>query len=298
MKKIMFLGMALALLLGCNQGPVRYTQNSPEIDTVKKLLANYNAKSYDTSLYADSSQTRYNTKDNPLSPSETMEFHKQNDANYSSRGFLDEDQEYEMVVTDDGETWVNCWLDWKGTIAATGKEVMVPIHLTYQFEDGKIVREVGLWDPTEVVLELQAIEALNSLAPEEYLSIVNGMYKAFAAGDIPGVLAAMDSKVIWNEAEGNPYADGNPYVGPDAVLKGVFTRVGEEHEYFNLTNLKLHNVGDDKVLATLRYNAKRKDNGAIIDAQAAHLWTLKNGKVVAFQQYADTKQLHETRNQQ
>ena len=121
------------LFMACNQGPERYTQNSPEIDNVKKLIANYNTKNYDTSMYADTSQTRYNTKDNAMSPAETMAYHKNNDVNYSSRSFLEEDQEYEMVVTDDGETWVNCWLDWKATLAATGKEVTIPIHLTYRF---------------------------------------------------------------------------------------------------------------------------------------------------------------------
>ncbi len=296
MNKFIYPVLALFLFTACNQGPERYTQNSPEIDTVKKLIANYNAKNYDTSMYADSSETRYNTKDNPMSPSKTMAYHQETDAAYSSRGFLDEDQEYEMVVTDDGHTWVNCWLDWKGTIAATGKEVVVPIHLTYRFAEGKIIREVGFWDPTEVVLEMQKVAALANLAPEENRSIVNNMYQSFAKGDIESVLGALDAKVVWNEAEGNPYADENPYVGPDAVLNGVFSRVGEEHEYFRLANLELHEMEGDKVLATLRYNAKRKDNGALIDAQAAHLWTLRNGKVVSFQQYADTKQLSEVRN--
>lgn len=46
-----------------------------------------------------------------------------------------------------------------------------------------------------------------------------------------------------------------------------------------------------QVLATLRYQAKLKKNGKTIDAQAAHLWTLKDGKVIAFQQYVDTKKL-------
>ena len=48
---------------------------------------------------------------------------------------------------------------------------------------------------------------------------------------------------------------------------------------------------NNQVLATLRYQAKLKKNGKTIDAQAAHLWTLNNGKVTAFQQYVDTKQL-------
>ncbi len=123
------------------------------------------------------------------------------------------------------------------------------------------------------------------------LSVIDGAYKAFVVGDIPAVLTVMDANIVWNEAEGNPYADGNPYIGPDAVLNGIFVRIGEDYEYFNLTDIKLHDMSNDQVLATLRYKGKLKKNGAVLDAQAAHLWTLKDGKVIAFQQYVDTKQL-------
>ncbi len=123
------------------------------------------------------------------------------------------------------------------------------------------------------------------------LSVIDSAYKAFAVGNIPAVLAVMDANIVWNEAEGNAYADGNPYIGPDEVLNGVFARIGAEHEYFNLTDIKLHEMSNNQVLATLRYKAKIKKNGAEYNTQAAHLWTLKNGKVINFQQYVDTKQL-------
>ncbi|GAB3226993.1 nuclear transport factor 2 family protein [Algoriphagus aestuariicola] len=124
------------------------------------------------------------------------------------------------------------------------------------------------------------------------LSVIDGLYNAFALGDIPTVLGSMDPNIVWNEAEGNPYADGNPYLGPEAVLNGVFARIGAEHEYFNLKDIELHEILHGKVLATLRYDALRK-NGKSYNVQVAHFWTLKDGKVVAFQQYADTKKLHE-----
>ena len=163
MRKLILFGLAVMLFIACQQEQ-RYTQQSPEIDTVKTLIKNYNNKTYDASIYADTSKTNYNSKDKAMSPSETIAYHQANDAMYSSREFLEEDQEYEMVKTDEGQTWVNCWLDWKGTLAGNGKEFMIPIHLTYQFIDGKIVREVGMWDPTEVVLELQA---MNNLSDDE-----------------------------------------------------------------------------------------------------------------------------------
>ncbi|SLJ98265.1 nuclear transport factor 2 family protein [Salegentibacter salarius] len=123
--------------------------------------------------------------------------------------------------------------------------------------------------------------------------INDGLYKSFGEGDIPSVLEAMDEEIIWNEAEGNAYADGNPYIGPEAVLKGVFERVGAEHEYFKLEDIELHEMSNNQVLVTLRYDAKVKETGKTYNAQVAHLWTLKDGKVSAFQQYVDTKKLND-----
>lgn len=168
MRKLLFpIAVMVLLVFACQQGPVRYTQNSPEIDTIKKLMANYDAKTYDVSLYADTSKTYYNTKDNPLTPDQAIAYHKENDNGYSSRSVTTEHEEYEMVITDDGETWVNCWLEWKGTLSANGEEFVIPLHLTYQFVDGKIVREHGYWDPSAIVLALQKIEAVAATAEEE-----------------------------------------------------------------------------------------------------------------------------------
>ena len=142
-KKLIVLGLAIGLFTACEKQATRYTQNSPEIETVKTAIKSYNNKTYDTSIYADTSKTYFNTKDGFMSPSETLAYHNANDANYSSRGFTNEDPEYEMVVTDTGETWVNCWLNWTAIMAGNGKEIKIPIHLTYRFVDGKIIREYG-----------------------------------------------------------------------------------------------------------------------------------------------------------
>ncbi len=126
---------------------------------------------------------------------------------------------------------------------------------------------------------------------ENNIQTLKNLYAAFAVGDIPTVLAGLDEKIVWNEAEGNIYADGNPYIGPQAVLNGVFARIGADYEYFKLVNIQLHEMENNQVLATLRYQAKLKKNGAIYDAQVAHLCTLKSGRAVVFQQYLDTKKV-------
>ena len=122
---------------------------------------------------------------------------------------------------------------------------------------------------------------------------VQAIYNAFSVGDIETVLAGFTDDIEWNEAENFIYADGNPYVGKDAIVSGVFQRIGEEWEYWNLVNIQTYNVGSDKVLATGRYQAKYRANGKLLDAQFAHFFTLKDSLISSFQQYADTKQAAE-----
>ena len=43
-------------------------------------------------------------------------------------------------------------------------------------------------------------------------------------------------------------------------------------------------------------DAKNKETGKSYNAQAAHLWTLNEGKITAFQQYVDTKKLADAEN--
>jgi len=122
---------------------------------------------------------------------------------------------------------------------------------------------------------------------------IQNMYDSFAKGDVEAVLSMMSKDIEWNEAENFPYDDGNPYIGPDAILNGIFARLAEEWEYFKLTDLQVMGMENDMVLGTGRYQAKHKKTGKEINAQMAHLWQIKNGEVISFQQYADTKQVAE-----
>ena len=135
------------------------------------------------------------------------------------------------------------------------------------------------------------------MTTEQNIQIIDSLYNAFSTGDMPTVLGSMHPKIEWNEAESNSLADGNPYIGPDAILEGVFARLGANNEYFSLQDIKLHGMSDNMVLATLRYDAKVKATGKSYNAQVAHLFTLDDeGKITAFQQYVDTKKLADAEN--
>ena len=125
------------------------------------------------------------------------------------------------------------------------------------------------------------------------IETIRKIYAAFAVGDVPTVLAAFSKDIIWNEAENFIYADGNPYIGPDAIVGGVFMRLGTEWENFRLDNISFYNVEDDRVLATGRYRGTCNATGKKLDAQFAHFWKLSDGLITSFQQYTDTKQAAE-----
>ena len=85
-------------------------------------------------------------------------------------------------------------------------------------KEGKIAQEQDFMDNLVFMGQLGIDPFLN---PANVM-IVQKIYNDFAAGDIPSFQAALDEKVVWNEAENFPLADGNPYIGFDAIAKGVF----------------------------------------------------------------------------
>jgi uncharacterized protein len=120
--------------------------------------------------------------------------------------------------------------------------------------------------------------------------IVEGVYASFAKGDVPAVLGAMADDIQWAEADGFPLA--GTYVGPQAVLEGVFMRLGEVGDEWTVVPDQF--VGDgDTVVALGSYTWKHKESGAPAAVKMAHVWTIENGKLATFQQHVDTVRVRE-----
>ncbi|MBI1852020.1 MAG: nuclear transport factor 2 family protein [Planctomycetes bacterium] len=117
------------------------------------------------------------------------------------------------------------------------------------------------------------------------LETIRGAYEAFARGDVAAALAVLAPDASWTEAEGFPYA--GTYVGPDAILKGVFMRLGTEWEGYAAVPHEFV-AQRDTVVSLGTYSGKFKATGKKFSAPFAHVWTFRNGKVVRFRQYTDT----------
>jgi len=123
----------------------------------------------------------------------------------------------------------------------------------------------------------------------ENVAIVRALYEAFGKGDIPGVLGKFDQKIEWREAENFIYADRNPYIGPNAILEGVFLRFVSEWTDFTVSPDSIIDAGE-QVVTLGTYSGTHKKTGKSVRAQMVHVWNMSDGKAVRFQQYTDTKQ--------
>ena len=117
------------------------------------------------------------------------------------------------------------------------------------------------------------------------LEIIKSLYRAFDRGDLDTILDLIDSNVEWVESEGIPY--GGKFIGKDAVVKGVFQKIGAEWDNFHADAEEFIDAGEK--IITLGYDSGTyKATGKSMSAPTASIWTLENGKVIKFVQYIDT----------
>ncbi len=122
------------------------------------------------------------------------------------------------------------------------------------------------------------------------VDLVQGLYGAFAQGDVPTVVGGMDGDIHWREAEGNPYQpSGAAWVGADAIVENLFMKLATEWDGFSVHPGQYHDAGDTVVVEG-RYTGKYRATETALDSQFCHIFKFTDGKVTSFQQYTDTAQ--------
>jgi ketosteroid isomerase-like protein len=69
-------------------------------------------------------------------------------------------------------------------------------------------------------------------ATDDARSVVQSFYANLAGGKPDAAFALCSDDIEWNEAEGNPLADRNPYRGVKQIAEGVLGRLGAIFEGF------------------------------------------------------------------
>ena len=112
--------------------------------------------------------------------------------------------------------------------------------------------------------------------------VVRDAYEAFARGDIPAVLEALGDDVTWDVAE--VLVQGGSWQGREGVGQ-FFQQLGELYEELSIDVHDLVDGGDDVVGVGVGRGKRR--GGGPVEYGFAHVFTVSDGKVTRFREYAD-----------
>lgn len=117
------------------------------------------------------------------------------------------------------------------------------------------------------------------------LDLIRATYEGPSEENGRNLLAVLAADAEWTEAEGFPYA--GTYVGPQAIVDGVFKRLASEWTDYQA---KVHTYLEDgdKVAAFGTYSGTYNATGKAMQAAFAHLYRLDDGKIVRMTQYVDS----------
>lgn len=124
------------------------------------------------------------------------------------------------------------------------------------------------------------------------LEIVKSTYEGNTSEENGQNLAKHVTKDIsWTEAKGFPYA--GTYIGLEDISKNVFSRLASEWIDYKFTP-EDYVASDDKVVAFGTYTGTYKITGKSFTARVAHIWKLKDGKIISFEQFVDSQIVNNT----
>ena len=66
----------------------------------------------------------------------------------------------ETKTYESGETWTNTWFRWSATGKTSGNLIEIPVHISFRWDNGEIVEEVHLFDPTLMQSELELFASM------------------------------------------------------------------------------------------------------------------------------------------
>lgn len=121
---------------------------------------------------------------------------------------------------------------------------------------------------------------------EQNIAIVQAAYNHFKTGNIPGLIETLADDVEWQlpEIEGVPFSGKR--TGKDAVAE-FFASVGANQDSLQFEPREFVAQGD-KVVSLGHYKWRVKATGREFESDFVHVFTIRDGKTVAFQEYMDT----------
>lgn len=121
------------------------------------------------------------------------------------------------------------------------------------------------------------------------LQLIHGVYATHERRDTPGLLELLDDDIVWETAEGHPYAGARPWRGHGESVEHVFDPINHDWDGYVTQVDEIIDAGD-RIIVTARYQGTYRATGRSLDAQVCAIYTVRDGKIVRFQQFTDTAQ--------
>ena len=123
---------------------------------------------------------------------------------------------------------------------------------------------------------------------ESNIVLIEKLYESFAARDYEAVMSNFGEDMVWIAADNSPLADQSPYHGVPAIRSGVFERIDAGFEKLIVVPDEIYGAETGRVVVLGHYHGKFRGAPEEFRTQVAHIWTVRDGRVVKFQQYLDT----------
>lgn len=287
MKKLFLIGLSLVLFIACQNKPQRYFAESAETTALKSGIEAYESGDWDKwqSHFVDTAKIFVNST-KPLNVSDRAKELQTMAGAMASYGFNHDKEYIEMVLDKDDETWVYYWATHKSTVAATKKELIIPVHLAVQFVDGKIVEEHVYYDGTSMNSEFEAIASMSE-SDLNKMDAIAQVVDGWNTHDISN-LKALSVQNLTRSSNGTLEVN---------TIKEYETFMNSFVTAFPDFKVKVNNVdiNDNKIYiawtVTGTHNGDFMGNaptGKKIETDGFSIWTLNaNGKFVSEEAYYD-----------
>jgi ketosteroid isomerase-like protein len=127
------------------------------------------------------------------------------------------------------------------------------------------------------------------MSEQQNVDIVQQAYAAFGRGDVNGILALLDPQVSWL----TPGPPDLPTAGRRRGVDAVRDFFGILLSTFEITNFEPRSflAQGDKVVVLGTSLERLKATGTAVDFRWVHVFTIRNGRIVAFEEPADVSAL-------
>ena len=124
------------------------------------------------------------------------------------------------------------------------------------------------------------------MSEQENLEIVRRGYEAFGRGDMETLLSFFDEDIVWS----SPGPSDLPTAGIRRGRQEVVNFFHDLNELYDIQRFepKTFVAKDDLVVVLGEDTHRIKATGKILDAEWAHVFTVRDGKIVSFREYLDT----------